>query len=145
MTDLECILIEHACNKLQAQYGIFADRGDIEGFTNLFAPDGSVKVPEAPAFVGHESIRASIRALGELGQIMRHVLTNSVVDVIGADLARGVSYVTVYNNSAAAEATGLQPVELPATVGEYADTFRRTDKGWRFQTRVLTRVFNGRR
>ena len=51
------MLIEHACLKLQAQYGVFADRGDVEGFTGLFAPDGSVEVPEAPAFVGHDAIR----------------------------------------------------------------------------------------
>ena len=48
MTELERMLIEHACGKLQMQYGVFADRSDIE-FTNLFARDGSVAVPEHPA------------------------------------------------------------------------------------------------
>lgn len=143
MTDLERMLIEQACMKLQAQYGVFADRGDVEGFTNLFAPDGSVEVPEAPAFVGHEAIRASIQALGDLGVTMRHVLTNNVVDVVDADHATGVSYLTVYNSTAEPDAMGQRPVALPATVGEYADSFRRTPDGWRFQSRVLTRVFRG--
>jgi ketosteroid isomerase-like protein len=141
MTDVERMLIEHACLKLQAQYGVFADRGDVEGFTQLFAPDGSVQVPEAPAFVGHAAIRASIQALGAMGVTMRHVLTNGVVDVIDADTARGVSYLTVYNSTAEPDASGQRPVQPPATVGEYADSFRRTPEGWRFQTRVLTRVF----
>lgn len=143
MTELERMLIEHACGKLQMQYGIFADRGDIEGFTRLFAPDGSVAVPEHPPFVGHDAIRASIEALAALGVTMRHVLTNAVVDVVDADTATGVSYLVVYNSTAAADANGQRPVAPPATVGEYADTFRRTAAGWRFQTRVLTRVFRG--
>ena len=141
VTDLERLLAEHACMKLQVQYGVFADRGDVEGFTNLFAEDGSVAVPEAPAFVGHDAIRASIQALGAMGVTMRHVLTNNVVDITGPDTATGVSYLTVWNSTAPADASGQRPAALPATVGEYADTFRRTANGWRFQTRVLTRVF----
>lgn len=141
MTDLERMLIEHACMKLQRQYGVFADHGDVEGFTNLFAPDGSVAVPEAPAFVGHEAIRASIKALGDQGVTMRHVLANNVVDAIDAETAEGVSYLVVYNSTGAVDARGTRPVELPATVGEYRDRFRRTAEGWKFQSRVLTRVF----
>jgi ketosteroid isomerase-like protein len=143
MTDLERLLAEHACMKLQAQYGVFADRGDVEGFTNLFAPDGSVAVPEAPAFVGHDAIRASIQALGAMEVTMRHVLTNNVVEVTGPDTATGVSYLTVWNSTAPADDSGQRPIALPATMGEYADTFRRTPEGWRFQSRVLTRVFRG--
>jgi hypothetical protein len=141
VTDLERMLIEHACTKLQRQYGVFADHGDVEGFTHLFALDGSVSVPEAPPFVGHEAIRASILALGAQGVTMRHVLTNNVVDVIDAETAQGVSYLTVWNSRAPADAQGMRPVALPATVGEYRDTFRLTPDGWRFQTRVLTRIF----
>ena len=144
MTDLERMLIEHACMKLQRQYGVFADRGDIEGFTQLFAPDGSVAVPEAPPFVGHDAIRGSIEALTALGVTMRHVLTNTIVDVVDETSATGVSYLVVYNSTAEADDSGQRPVAPPATVGEYADTFRRTDDGWRFQSRVLTRVFRGR-
>jgi ketosteroid isomerase-like protein len=143
MTDLERLLIEHACMKLQMQYGMFADRGDSEGFTQLFAPDGSVAVPEAPPFVGHAAIRESIQALTALGVTMRHVLTNAVVDAVDAEHATGVCYLVVYNSKADADASGQRPVAPPATVGEYADTFRRTPQGWRFQSRVLTRVFRG--
>lgn len=141
MTDLERMLAEHACAKLQRQYGVFADHGDIEGFVGLFAPDGSVAVPEAPPFVGHDAIRGSIKALVEMGVTMRHVLTNNVVDVIDAETAEGVSYLVVYNSTGPVDARGTRPVEPPATVGEYRDMFRRTPEGWKFQTRVLTRVF----
>ena len=135
--------IEHACMKLQRQYGVFADRGDIEGFTHLFAPDGSVAVPEAPPFVGHDAIRASITALTAQGVTMRHVLTNNLVDVVDDSTATGVSYLVVYNSTAAPDANGQRPVAPPATVGEFADAFCRTADGWRFRSRVLTRVFRG--
>ncbi|MBI1199267.1 MAG: hypothetical protein GC203_15510 [Phenylobacterium sp.] len=144
MTELERMLIEHACQKLQMLYAVHADRSEVEAFTQLFAPDGSVEVPEAPAFVGHEAIRASMQALADQGVTMRHVMTNPVVHAIDADRAAGSCYLTVYNSAAEPDAAGVRPVAPPATVGEYADTFRRTPDGWRFQSRVLTRVFRPR-
>lgn len=141
MTELERLLIEHACMKLQMQYGVFADRGDIEGFTQLFAPDGSVAVPEHPAFVGHEAIRASITALVATGVTMRHVITNTVIDLVDALSATGRCYLIVYNSAADPDASGQRPVAPPATVGEYTDVFRKTSAGWRFQSRILKRVF----
>ena len=141
MDDLARMAIEHACIRLQMQYAVFADRNDIEGFTQLFAEDGSVAVPEAPPFVGHNAIRASITALAAQGVTMRHVITNPVIDVIDADTASGSCYLCVYNSKEPADASGQRPVALPATVGEYADVFRRTRNGWRIQDRVLTRVF----
>ena len=141
MTELEVLLAEQACQKLQMLYARHADRGDVEAFTQLFAEDGSVQVPEAPAFVGHAAIRASIEALNALGVTMRHAITNPVANVESAERATGSCYLTVWNSKADPDAAGVRPIALPATMGEYADVFRRTEAGWRFQSRVLTRVF----
>lgn len=141
MTPVDRMLAEQACQKLQMQYGVFADRGDVEGFVGLFALDASITVPEHPAFSGHDAIRASIQALAATGLTMRHVITNPVIDVTNANTASGVCYLIVFNSGTAADPAGTRPVALPATVGEYADTFRRTADGWRFQSRILTRVF----
>jgi hypothetical protein len=141
MTELEVLLAEQACQKLQMLYAVHADRGETEAFTQLFAPDGSVAVPEAPAFVGHPAIRASMEALNALGVTMRHVITNPVVNVVDAQTATGSCYLTVWNSREEADAAAIRPIALPATVGEYADVFRKTADGWRFQSRVLTRVF----
>lgn len=141
MTELEVMLAEAACQKLQMLYALHADRGDVEGFTQLFAEDGSVQVPEAPAFVGHAAIRASMEALNALGVTMRHVMTNPVVTVVDERTATGGCYLTVWNSKEEADAAGIRPIALPATMGEYADVFRKTEAGWRFQSRVLTRVF----
>jgi hypothetical protein len=140
MTDLDIIAIEHACTKLQTLYCIHADRCDVEAFTALFAEDGSVAVPEHPAFVGHAAIRASMQALAATGVTMRHVMSNSLINVQDEDHATGLCYLTAYGSTAAADANGWRPMEQPGTVGHYEDAFRRTPSGWRFASRVLTRV-----
>ncbi|MBC2778939.1 nuclear transport factor 2 family protein [Parasphingopyxis marina] len=143
MHPAERLLIERSCERLQARYAQTADNGDIEGFVELFVENGSVEVPEHRAFVGHASIRESIRALAATGLTMRHVITNRLVTVIDETHAQGSCYLTVYNSDAEPDASGIRPAGLPATIGEYADRFTKTDAGWRFQSRVLKRVFRG--
>ena len=138
---IERLLIEQACARLQVEYALTADQGDVEGFTALFAEDGSVEVPEAPAFVGHAAIRVSMQALVEQGLTMRHIITNSLVTVLDSGAAVGGCYLTVYNSVEAANETGARPLEMPATVGEYADEFILTSRGWRIKSRVLRRIF----
>jgi hypothetical protein len=140
MTDLDIIAIEHACAKLQTLYCIHADNGDVEAFTALFAEDGSVAVPEHPAFVGHAAIRASMQALADTGVTMRHVMSNSLINVRDENNATGLCYLTAYGSTAPADANGWRPMEQPGTIGHYTDVFRRTPQGWRFASRVLTRV-----
>lgn len=140
MTELELLAIEHACAKLQTQYCIHADNGAVDAFTALFTEDGSIKVPEYPAFTGHAAIRASMQALADTGIIMRHIVTNSLIDVRGENEASGICYLIAYGSKAPADADGWRPMEQPGTIGHYEDVFRRTPQGWRFHTRVLTRV-----
>lgn len=141
MTPIERMLIEHECARLQTRYTLCADRGDVEGFVALFAPDGSVQVPDYPAFVGHDAIRTSMQGLAALAVSMRHLCTNSFIEVDSPDRAHGWCYLVTYNSGAAPDASGARPVEPPGTVGEYRDEFVRRPDGWRFRARVLTRVF----
>lgn len=140
MTDLDILAIEHACVRLQTQYCVCADCCDIEGFVSLFTEDASIKVPEHPAFVGRAAIRASMQALAATGVTMRHIMTNSLVDVRDNNNATGLCYLIAYGSTAPADASGWRPMETPGTVGHYEDEFRRTSDGWRFASRVLTRV-----
>lgn len=143
MNPAERVLIERDCERLQVRYALAADTGDVEAFVGLFAENGSVEVPEHPAFVGHEAIRDSIRALAATVITMRHIITNRLVTVIDENQAEGICYLTVYNSDAEPDAQGMRPAGLPATIGEYTDQFVKTDTGWRFQSRVLQRVFRG--
>ncbi|HVY85453.1 MAG TPA: nuclear transport factor 2 family protein [Caulobacterales bacterium] len=140
MNDLERMAIEHACARLQTRYCIYADNGEVENFVSLFAEDGSVAVPEHPAFVGHEAIRWSMNALVATGVTMRHIMTNSLVDVHDESNASGLCYLIAYGSKAPADKDGWRPMEHPGTIGHYKDVFRRTPNGWRFASRVLTRV-----
>lgn len=140
MTDIERLLIEHACMRLQIQYCIHADNSEVEAFTALFAEDGSVAVPEYPPFVGHAAIRASMQALADTGVTMRHVMSNSLIDVENDRRANGVCYLTAYGSSAPPAENGARPMEAPGTIGHYTDEFTLTAAGWRFKSRVLTRV-----
>lgn len=140
MTEIERLLIEHACTRLQTLYCIHADNCAIDAFTQLFAEDGSVAVPEHPAFVGHAAIRGSMQALSDLGVTMRHVMSNSLIEVQSPSSATGLCYLTAYGSISPADASGARPMEQPGTIGHYSDEFARTADGWRFKSRVLTRV-----
>jgi len=135
------MLIAYECMRLQNLYCLHADRCDVEGFVSLFAPDGSVEVPEAPAFVGSTAIRAAMQALADTGIANKHLASNHVVDALDATHARGSCYLVVYASAAAPDQRGMRPLEQPSTVGHYDDTFVLTDTGWKFKSRVLTRTF----
>jgi uncharacterized protein (TIGR02246 family) len=141
MSPQERLVAEAACIRLQHLYCVTADRCVVEGFAALFTPDGAVTVPEHPAFVGRDAIRAAMQALVDSGVTNRHVTTNSVIDVQSATAARGLCYLTVYASMATPDAQGLRPLETPTTVGEYEDRFEAGPEGWRFKSRTLTRVF----
>ena len=140
MTPQEKFLIEHECEKLQKLYGIYADQLEDDRFADLFTDDAFIQVPEQPPFKGREALRAGILQMKALGLVYRHVMTNNVVNVINQNHAEGLCYLMAFNSAASPDASGGRPMEMPTTLGEYKDTFRRTEMGWRFQSRVLGRV-----
>jgi SnoaL-like domain len=140
LTAFERMVAEHDCSKLQMEYGVFADHGDVEGYVGLFAPDATINVPGHPMHVGLEQIRESIKQVIARGT-WRHVETNSVITVIDGKTAKGVVYSTVYSDSAPWNSAGLLPVRPPYLIGEYEDVFEKTLAGWRFRSRVLKLKF----
>jgi hypothetical protein len=143
MDEVDKLLAERACEKLQVRYALTADQGDADGFTALFTSDASIHIPEYPPFSGQEAIHASLVALASLGVTMRHVIANQHVEATGPDSAEGICYLLVYDNPDPADANGHRAVRHASTIGEYRDRFVRTEAGWRFAERRLTRVFKG--
>lgn len=139
--DVQSLLIEHACSRLQYQYCQFADRRMVDEFVGLFTSDATIEVPGMSPFSGHAAIRASIQALGSLPLVYRHITTNSLIEVIDDTRARGSCYLVVFNSEANVEGAGPCPSGIPSTVGEYHDSFQRTAQGWRIRSRRLVRVF----
>jgi hypothetical protein len=140
LTAVERMLAERDCSKLQMEYGVFADHGDVDGYVGLFARDATINVPGHPIHVGLEEIRASIKQVIARGT-WRHVETNSVINVIDANTAKGVVYSTVYSDAAPWNSAELLPVRPPYLIGEYEDVFEKTSAGWKFRSRVLKLKF----
>jgi hypothetical protein len=139
MDTLERLVIERECEQLMIAYARGIDFRDYDNVASLFTEDGVLDV-------GTElSGRAAIQtALSQRPYELRsrHVLTNLFVDVVSADFARGICYLTLYRHSGP-ESLERGPVELerPAAVGHYQDRFVRTPDGFRIEQRTLHLAF----
>ena len=135
-------IIEYECERLSIAYARYVDFGEYDKFVDLFAPDGMLNVTGKPV-KGHEKLTKAMSMRPDSLR-SRHVLTNIHIKVIDEDTAEGISYLTLYRH-VGDEQTGKdeEPREIsgPAGIGHYSDTFVRTDKGWRFASRILHFAF----
>ena len=131
--------IIRACTALSVAYARFVDFQDYESFVALFTEDAELDL----GFVlhGRAAIRKSMaKRPGELRS--RHVLSNIHIDVLDADHAQGISYLTLYRHIGP-ESLLSPPIDqvTPAAVGHYSDRFRRMEAGWRIAARSLSLAF----
>lgn len=143
VTDLETLWIERACARLVVDYAHWVDFGDAERVADLFAPDGVWEVGES-LFEGRDAVRDMLRSRQQMTERRsRHVCTNLAIDVLNADHATGLVYLSLYRHDfETAEASeGLAPCGPPLAVGQYRDRFVRTEEGWRFALRRAELAF----
>lgn len=132
--------------ELQDRYGVVHDFGSPEEYASLFTDDGAIASGEGPPLVqGREALLAFAKrdqerwhgepaADGSTSSIMRHLISNSEVELTGPDSASGMSYVT----------TLVQKGEVgPAilSVGRYVDEYRKQDGEWRISRRIIKMDF----
>ena len=97
MTELDTLLIEHACTKLQTQYCIHADACDVEAFTALFAD-------------GARALRAWRPERGPLGAFCALVADHQVYSIFRSGKRRPWSDELVYSDELdATEADARSP------------------------------------
>ncbi len=139
--DLRRLVDERACERLIMEYTHLVDGGRAVEIADLFTVDGVWRTDEF-AMRGQEEIRAGFgRRQGVTRRQSRHVCTNVVVTVEG-DRATGLCYLVNYrHDSETGRAEHPAPADVPKFVGEYHDTFVRTDDGWRFEDRYCDMVF----
>ena len=132
---------ERACERLIMTYTHLVDGGRAAEIAELFTGDGVWRTDEF-AMRGQDEIRAGFgRRQGVTRRQSRHVCTNVVVTVDG-DRATGLCYLVNYrHDSETGQAEHPAPADVPKFVGEYHDTFVRTEQGWRFQDRYCDMVF----
>ncbi|MDF1733859.1 MAG: nuclear transport factor 2 family protein [Minwuia sp.] len=140
MDDVQRMLIERACERLQIEYCHLVDHGSAAGIADLFTDDG-VWAAGKRAFEGMDAIRDNFQKRQDNRERRsRHVCSNALIAVQDADNATGTVYLILYRHDDPADAP-IRPASLPEVVGAYRDTFRRTDAGWRFSRRDVVADF----
>jgi ketosteroid isomerase-like protein len=127
--------------EVQNRYALAHDLTDPSMYASVFTEDAELvsvgrvlaKGREALYAIG-ESDRKRFNADAAEGErsfgVMRHVVTNSVIDLTGADSARAFCYVLTIVN---AEGVGPQIM----SVGRYEDNFEKVDGQWLISRREI--------
>ncbi|HEY3697404.1 nuclear transport factor 2 family protein [Phenylobacterium sp.] len=131
MTDEERRAVEQDCHRLVVAFHIYVDEYEHEKALAMFVDDAVMEHCVVGTLRGKAAIAAYFDAKDNTS-VFQHVTSNVLIDVIDENHARGSCYWTAYVSPASplpAAMTG------PASVGRNDDTFVRTPKGWKFETR----------
>lgn len=133
MTDLlERLAIERECGRLPLLFAKYADSGDHAAMAALFTEDCEFARPFQPdyPFYGRDRVQAIFRDRPPI--LVRHIVTNVMVEVVSPTEARGTNYLSMLSSHASTvppqEAGGLY-------VGGFEDHYVKTAEGWRFKAR----------
>ena len=132
MDDLAHLLIERECGRLPLLFAQHADSGDAAAIGQLFTEDCEFARPFQPdhPFFGRAAVEGVFR--GRPPILVRHIVTNVLVEVMSETEARGTNYLTMLSCHASTQ----PPQEAGALyVGGFEDHYLRTDDGWRFSKR----------
>lgn len=127
-----------ACQQVIARLAVLLDHDGLDRLDELFASDAVVSL-FGTEVAGIDAIRALFRSRTE-GVVIRHALSPSQVDLISADSARAVTYVTVYRAPQTGVA-GPAPLTGPVNLVEYEDQLVRTRGAWRIAKREIRMIF----
>lgn len=132
MDDLSRLLIERECGRLPLLFAKYADSGDHAALARLFTEDCEFARPFQPdhPFRGRDRVEAIFRDRPPI--LVRHIVSNVLVDVVSETEARGTSYLAMLSSHASTvppqEAGGLY-------VGGFEDHYVKTAQGWLFKSR----------
>ena len=132
MDDLTRLLAENACAKLPLLFAKHADDGDHAALADLFTEDCEMARPFQPnhPFYGRDRVQAIFRDRPPF--LVRHIVTNVLVEVISDTEARGSNYLTMLSSHASPE----PPQEAGALyVGAFEDHYVKTGGTWKFKSR----------
>ncbi|MER5987439.1 nuclear transport factor 2 family protein [Streptomyces sp. NPDC001787] len=138
---LEQLLAERACERLVIEFVRRLDLGDPSTVAELFTPDGRWDWPAGERRVqGREALRSYFGSRPS-DRLSRRMCTNTLVTVDSPTTASSTTYFATYRVDGATDT--LPSPRLPANVGHYEDTFRRTDGVWLLASRTLVLAFGG--
>lgn len=134
MTTLEELHIKSACSELIVRAVNCADQHNARGFADCFALDASLSRPGGQPIAGREAIYATY-AQRPAERLTRHLITNTLLEVVSPQQVKAVSYAMVVAGSHHDELTPKGRKASSCQIGEFHDTLVLTSEGWRIQTR----------
>ena len=132
MNEEQRYAIEWDCQKLSRQYYHLMDQRNYDDAVLLFSSDIHWEIMGLD-LRGRKAVRDAFSGLTD--STIRHVLTNTIVDVIDDENATSISYVTIYVEKGFPD-DGPIPFEGPNRLGENHDRLARTEEGWRIAHRT---------
>ncbi|WP_328321469.1 nuclear transport factor 2 family protein [Streptomyces sp. NBC_00388] len=135
------LLAERACERLITEFVRRLDLGVPGDVAELFTPDGLWEWAEGGRRVqGREALRTYFGSR-PADRLSRRICTNILVTLTSGSTATATTYFTTYRVDG--HTGGMQPPRIPAQVGHYADTFRKTDGEWLLAARSTFLAFAG--
>lgn len=132
MNDKKRLRIEAEVGKLPLLFAKYADNGDHEALADLFTEDCQMSRPFQPdhPYHGRERVQAIFRDRKPI--LVRHIVTNVLVEVISEHEARGTNYLTMLSSH-----EGVEPPQPSGAiyVGGFDDHYVKTEGKWRFMSR----------
>lgn len=132
MDELATLLIERECARLPNLFARYSDNGDHASLADLFTQDCEFARPLQPdyPFFGRDRVQAIFRDRPPI--LVRHIVTNVIVDVVSETEARGTNYLMMLSNHASTEI----PQEAGGIfVGGFEDVYVKLAGGWKFKSR----------
>lgn len=131
MTPLERMEVELACTRQINRFAMLNDAHDHHELAALFTQDGSFARPTDPdtPISGRSTILDFFK--GRPKRITKHVMGNTVVEVLSTTQATARSEVILY----VGQQQGDQVIIMQTLVGEFHDHLQKTEDGWLFSKR----------
>ncbi len=132
MKDKKRLRIEAEVAKLPLLFAHYADNGDHAALADLFTQDCQLARPFQPdhPYHGREAVQAIFRDRKPI--LVRHIVSNVLIEVISKDEARGTNYLTMLSSH---ESTTPPQPSGAIYVGGFEDHYVRTKGKWRFMSR----------
>ncbi|MEO5706853.1 MAG: nuclear transport factor 2 family protein [Alteraurantiacibacter sp.] len=132
MNDKKRLRIEAEVAKLPLLFAKYADNGDHAALADLFTEDCQLSRPFQPdhPYFGRASVQAIFRDRPPI--LVRHIVTNVLVEVISETEARGTNYLMMLSSH-----EGVEPPQPSGAiyVGGFDDHYVKTENTWRFMSR----------
>ena len=138
MDPLKMLAIKDACQSISLKFGRLQDERRHDELADLMTTDAVyIRLGEelaVAAFIAWVKTTPPNKT--------RHFVTATAFSVVDDNLAKGITYYTLYLYNGDEKAP--YPLEGPFVVGEYHEEFTRTDNGWKIRRREARIIFRKR-